>query len=291
MTEDAFLDSLLLAMELDPGSIGRRNRAERRSLGDQFRRTTGRPLEPFREGWLLGESIDSSRVLGTDVDMLIMKPSELIGDSVTVAGVFEDGNMLLTKMGRASPPFAECRRQQWYYTLEANIEPGGIAWDGWNYGIFAFDGGKIIMPRIRMAGKTTDYYSEQMATRISMALSAVEDCYRAGAWWVRFGEPSGVSFKVAVDHDAVKGLAEHRVAPHAGKSGRRAPMLHWVNAHLRRAQRTDVVVEEHTRGVDAFPLWGLDFQIERAPEPKWLRRKDKMLQERDNGASSLDPMG
>ena len=74
-----------------------------------------------------------------------------------------------------------------------------------------------------------------------------------------------------IEEPMVKSLFYARSLPMT-ESGRRRPILHWVNAHKRRLQAgTDIDIEKYLRGISAFEMGNLNFTITR-PFKKTVRR-------------------
>lgn len=73
--------------------------------------------------------------------------------------------------------------------------------------------------------------------------------------------PARVRF--AVDVEYIKSLFYARSLPMTEK-GRLRPILHWVRAHQRRLREgVDIDIKKHLRGVDAFEMHGVNFEIGR----------------------------
>lgn len=98
------------------------------------------------------------------------------------------------------------------------------------------------------------------------AISLLAD--RKYLWNIRTAEESGLSnsdgeaiVNFGVEEDLVKSLVYARDEP-ITKTGRKRPILHWVDAHKRRIKKgIQVDVRKHLRGVTSFKMGELDFQI------------------------------
>lgn len=65
----------------------------------------------------------------------------------------------------------------------------------------------------------------------------------------------------SIDKEYVKSLFYARSMPMTDK-GRLRPILHWVRSHKRRIKEgIDIDIDKHLRGIDAFEMHGLNFQI------------------------------
>jgi hypothetical protein len=94
--------------------------------------------------------------------------------------------------------------------------------------------------------------------RLVLCASLVEDTQ--ARWAVRVSEVTGVW--LSTDGEGIKALAALRDDPRTA-SGRRAPLLHWVQAHLRRRPGGSDVVEvrRHLRGLTSFRLGTVQVDI------------------------------
>jgi hypothetical protein len=73
------------------------------------------------------------------------------------------------------------------------------------------------------------------------------------------GFPAKAHF--SIDKEYVKSLFYARSVPMTDK-GRLRPILHWVKAHQRRIKEgIEIDIEKHLRGIDAFSMHGVKFQI------------------------------
>jgi len=73
------------------------------------------------------------------------------------------------------------------------------------------------------------------------------------------GIPAKAHF--SIDKEYVKSLFYARSVPMTEK-GRLRPILHWVRSHKRRIKEgIEIDIDKHLRGIDAFGMHGLNFQI------------------------------
>jgi hypothetical protein len=101
-------------------------------------------------------------------------------------------------------------------------------------------------------------HTAQDRARMVFVASCIEDTFHR--WQVRVSEVTSVC--LSTDGEGIKALASLRDDPRTA-SGKRAPLLHWVRAHLRRTPGHNDVVEvrRHLRGITQFRLGTVDFEI------------------------------
>ena len=106
---------------------------------------------------------------------------------------------------------------------------------------------------------------EDFTNKLCIAASSVGMLRRH--WVVNIKGKAAI--QVAADEDAIKDLADIRDDPRLTESGRRNPILHWVNKHGRRLpsrRKCDVV--QYMRGIMEFPLGPYNVRIVH-PEKEW----------------------
>jgi hypothetical protein len=121
-----------------------------------------------------------------------------------------------------------------------------------------------VMPDGRCVGCTTDGQANMLpAFHLAYVVGLHND--RKYFWDVQAteefwdGYPAKAHF--SIDKEYVKSLFYARSVPMTEK-GRLRPILHWVKAHQRRLKEgIEIDIEKHLRGIDAFSMHGVKFQI------------------------------
>jgi len=124
------------------------------------------------------------------------------------------------------------------------------------------DGDGICIPLT--PSNSTSLMDKEMIEKIHIALttciSLSQD--RRHLWNVTAKE--GIAKTIfGVYQEQIKSLFYARDLP-ISKTGRKRPILHWVESHKRRLRNgTDIEIESHLRGVTKFEMGGTDFEITR----------------------------
>jgi hypothetical protein len=99
------------------------------------------------------------------------------------------------------------------------------------------------------------------ATRCINALDESRFLWRVETSESVIGDTIKTPLSLGVDSEHIKSLFYARQAP-LSDSGRKRPILHWVEAHQRRVKSgVDVDISRHLRGITQFDMDGLSFRI------------------------------
>ena len=111
---------------------------------------------------------------------------------------------------------------------------------------------------------------EHFEVKFTATWSAHTD--RERLWLVRAENATEAAATFGVHVEQVKSLFYARDQP-LTKTGRRRPILHWVDAHQRRMKNgTDVVIPAHLRGIEKFSFGDTLFQISSPVKPEQVHR-------------------
>jgi hypothetical protein len=140
-----------------------------------------------------------------------------------------------------------------------------MEWRGWYLSVV----GDRVLPARGLGDFPHGAPAAGVARMASAALQVVADFRHL--WTVETEEQplssdTRTPLRLGVDAALVKSLFYARQAPRT-ETGRRRPILHWVDAHKRRLKAgIDVDVREHLRGVRQFEMDGFPFRIT-SPDP------------------------
>jgi hypothetical protein len=127
------------------------------------------------------------------------------------------------------------------------------------------------------SGEVVSSINAQMVYRRPWFIHGAQQLYPAlsmNAWadsrylWIAntsedigYGQNNPLKFRLGLNKEHIKSLFYARSLP-VTETGRKRPILHWVRSHQRRLREgIDVDVSAHLRGVFAFEMDGLNFEI------------------------------
>lgn len=138
--------------------------------------------------------------------------------------------------------------------------------EGRMLGYFGIKADGVAIPAVRLhglnEGRTADVLGSMVKTSVSI-LNLESDAKHL--WTIRTSEnvvgTQQTPLRLGVKDSHVKSLFYARTLP-VTETGRRRPILHWVQAHQRRLKEgIEIDVTRHLRGIEAFEMDGFGFEI------------------------------
>lgn len=233
---------------------------------------------PLLEPWLYGWSEAESRLFTADPGLLTLPVPDLLAQPSAIAFVGLPGALVLKYSAFhpvrkvPAPYFAWSRKAVLYLRDYRSMALDGteerqLSYHGWHPGTNRYvpigvrgEGQRELLGVTGEARRLTGYDRDMVVIHAS----AVED--GLARWVVRVSEVTGVW--LSTDGAGIHALAALRDDPRSA-SGRRSPLLHWVQGHLRRQPGSNDVVEvrRHLRGITTFRLGTVEVDI-REPQKR-----------------------
>lgn len=111
------------------------------------------------------------------------------------------------------------------------------------------------------SGRVVGNVGGQSKANAFYAAATLNFCADSKFLWNVLAHERGSNVTFGVHQEQIKSLFYARSLP-VTESGRRRPILHWVQAHRRRMREgTDVDISKHLRGIEAFEMDGTTFTI------------------------------
>jgi len=215
--------------------------------------------------------VGGDRLYSFDYRDLTAKPWEILGRrSEVVLPKWEKGEVWWTCMQQIkhAPEGVSAwgRAAAWYVRHVCVADPSS-GWTAYSRRVVAFSASGAPMP-VRYAGvRAGDGASNDGEIAVGDC-SIIEDTLRARAVRAHVGAECALTF--ALDYDAYQDFFRLRDGPKQTPTGRRNPIVHWVEKHLRRMRSGKTFpIKSHSRGTESVDIGGISatLKLQTGPYP------------------------
>jgi len=203
----------------------------------------------FPKRMLAFDMRDADRLYTDSLDGLVVPPRAAIGHRLEAGLLCEDGTLKWSLIKPMPAPrglvAVTNQKVEWFAYHYREIQEGQP--DVYVRRPMPLAGGRVpMMKALGLHGLDPRREKEELEEQLALTLSIFEDAHRIGAILATVEEAVGLTFPVG--EDAYKSFFALRDGLRETPTGRRNPILHWCQEHMRRTWSGHTKVTGHDRG-------------------------------------------